>query len=786
MKNGKQRITATAAALAAIACLAGTALWSGPQAAAEDNAGGAGYVQSFDFTKATDFSDLGMFSAGIDPATNSEALGYTSDSWVTYERGLDELFSLDNGLKVNTDKYSGDDVSENNLYVRYNAKQLQYFTAELVYSYDDTARNGWAGFMFGYTNFARKARWGDSPAGVEMFVQREGKGTYSSAKLNDSSYTEGIVPEGWTAVGEHTLRITATAGGVTLNADGTDVISFDSAFMAEKGYALASANIGFYLTNAAFTVKSFAYSPLNAAGDTYVAAESIEITALAEATQFEAVEVQASVLPAEATVKTVGYELPAGAIANGNKLCFAAPGDYTITAYSVDNPALREEFTVKVKAAENYVRYGTTAEDAEKNFDNYFVTNGGSKDGTAFPVGDYWSFGVDGSMTLKEKKKSGVDAGYVLLYLKDLVNGLPVESNCFELDYMVKTETSAPNGWHGVGFALSDRSTVPNQDGISAFIQEEALKATIWGSGKGGVGGPSEYSSAYVRGTWNFVRLKVYGAEEFRIEMYVNDMETPAVSATGTNLPAAGVALFTTTIVTLDNIYFAELDANGNAIGVVYPQTVTIKNDFSGVTVGDKVQLETEVLPADTTDASLLYGSSDALVATVNGDGLVTFLNAGKTTLTVKCKSNPEVKAEIEVTVKEKEVLPESVSFDATPKEAVVGGKYTLLVTVGPENATNYNVRFMSSDESVATVDDEGRLSYVGEGETVITVVCEADESVKASFTLTVKAAPGSDSSGTGSVGQGSSGGCGSVAGGTAGVTALFGSLFVMLRKKRK
>ena len=133
------------------------------------------YENVYDFTTATDFSGLDMFSVGIDPKDNNDV--YTSDSWVTYAKNINEVFTLDGGLKVNTNVYSGDDVSENRIYVRYNVEKYTYFKAELVYSYDNDSLNGWAGLVFGYTNYERQARWGDSPSGMEVFMQRDGKST---------------------------------------------------------------------------------------------------------------------------------------------------------------------------------------------------------------------------------------------------------------------------------------------------------------------------------------------------------------------------------------------------------------------------------------------------------------------------------------------------------------------------------------------------------------------------------------------------------------------------------
>ena len=693
------------------------------------------YLENYDFTSATDFNAVNMFSVGIDPAVNNDV--YTSDGWVTYAKEMNEVFTLDNGLKVNTSVYSGNDVSENNIYVRYNKKDLQYFKAELTYNYNADSGNGWAGFILGYTNYARKARWNDSPNGMELFVQNNGKGTYSSAKLNASGYTEGTSPANWVINGEHTLTIIVVEDSITLYADGMEVISINKETMQAKGYEIDTASIGFMFTNAEFTAKSFKVSPLNEKGEEYVAVESVEIKADGEVNQFEGLEINAVILPENAGMKTIRYELPACAVESNGKIYFTKPGTYTVKAISMDNENAYDEFTVTVKENDSYMAYATTQDGV--GFDNYFVTSGGSKDGAPATMADYWTFNADGTMTLTEKVGTSVDSGYVLLYLKDIMNGALINSNSFEITYMVKSNNS-PNGWHGVGFALTDKATVPNQAGVSAFIQEEATKATIWGSGAGGVGGPNEVGSSYTRNAWNMIKVRVYGEGSQTIEMYVNDMSTPVITATAYDLPAANVALFTTTTITIGNVYFANLDANGNPVKVIYPESIEVNELPATAEVGDQVQITATVLPANASDASLLYTTSDVLVATVGTNGMITFMGTGEVTITVMSKSNPAVYEEFTFTVTEKEVLPTSVKFDATPDKAEVGGKYTLFVTVLPEDATNYAVTFTSSNTDVATVDADGRLTYVGAGETVITVTCVADASITASFTLTVTA----------------------------------------------
>ena len=217
------------------------------------------YDKTFDFTSASDMSEVDMFSAGIDPAMASE-------DWTTHAKAMDEMFTLDNGLKVNTALYGPDGVSENNVYVRYNKQNYKYFKAELKYSYAGD-RNGWAGFIMGCTDPTAKVRWPNNPTGIEFFVQTNGKGTYSSHAINGGSFTESDVIAGWDATGEHTLTIIATKAGVSFYVDGMYSITISAELMAEKGYELTSATIGFMFTNATYTAKSFSVSMLEENGN---------------------------------------------------------------------------------------------------------------------------------------------------------------------------------------------------------------------------------------------------------------------------------------------------------------------------------------------------------------------------------------------------------------------------------------------------------------------------------------------------------------------------------------
>ena len=79
------------------------------------------------------------------------------------------------------------------------------------------------------------------------------------------------------------------------------------------------------------------------------------------------------------------------------------------------------------------------------------------------------------------------------------------------------------------------------------------------------------------------------------------------------------------------------------------------------------------------------------------------------------------------------------VSLNKTSLTLTDGGSETLTATITPSNATNKNVTWSSSAESVATVDNSGKVTAVGAGTAQITVTTE-DGNKTATCTVTVTA----------------------------------------------
>ncbi len=172
---------------------------------------------------------------------------------------------------------------------------------------------------------------------------------------------------------------------------------------------------------------------------------------------------------------------------------------------------------------------------------------------------------------------------------------------------------------------------------------------------------------------------------------------------------------------------------------------IIIDKDALGITgdnlemrVGDVKAIKVTVTPETTTDKSVTYESSNPTVASVDENGNVTALSLGTSAITITAKSNPEVKATINVTV----VATPAGSITLNKTETTLKATETvdLVATILPETTTDKSVTWKSSDETIATVDANGKVTAVAVGKATITAT--ATTGIEATCAITVVATP--------------------------------------------
>ena len=157
--------------------------------------------------------------------------------------------------------------------------------------------------------------------------------------------------------------------------------------------------------------------------------------------------------------------------------------------------------------------------------------------------------------------------------------------------------------------------------------------------------------------------------------------------------------------------------------------------------VGDKTvtmglnqtrQLQVKITPSDTTNKNVQWTSSNNSVTTVDSNGVVTSKNSGSTIITATTHNGLKTEFFIEVETPVTNITLNSNEINLNP-----GGTFKLDATVNPSNASNKNIKWISANESIATVDQSGNVAADVAGTTYISAV-SADGKIIATCTVNV------------------------------------------------
>lgn len=159
------------------------------------------------------------------------------------------------------------------------------------------------------------------------------------------------------------------------------------------------------------------------------------------------------------------------------------------------------------------------------------------------------------------------------------------------------------------------------------------------------------------------------------------------------------------------------------------------------VTTSGLHELEYTIEPANASIQDLEWESTDAAVAKVqysSGRYVLYAYKNGTTTITATATDGSGVTASCEVTVNINYPV-QDISLNHDAKTFTKAGEtLQLTATIYPDSATNKTVTWKSSDKTVATVDESGLVTAVGNGTADITATTE-DGNFKATCQVTVE-----------------------------------------------
>jgi len=155
-----------------------------------------------------------------------------------------------------------------------------------------------------------------------------------------------------------------------------------------------------------------------------------------------------------------------------------------------------------------------------------------------------------------------------------------------------------------------------------------------------------------------------------------------------------------------------------NIVGIVPEVKATgiiLKQKDCTVPVGTSLQLNATIQPANTTNKTINWSSSNSNIAKVNKNGVVQGIKPGKITITATTSSGKKATCIIRVNIPAK-----SISLNKTNITLYKGNTQSLIVNFNPTNTTSKEIRWQSLNSNIASVSSNGVVTAKTKGETTI------------------------------------------------------------------
>ena len=184
-------------------------------------------------------------------------------------------------------------------------------------------------------------------------------------------------------------------------------------------------------------------------------------------------------------------------------------------------------------------------------------------------------------------------------------------------------------------------------------------------------------------------------------------------------------------------------------IAISHVQSITLDNESMIMKTNTSGKLNATINPADARVKDVVFTSSNDNIIHITNAATGEFeagSTEGNATITCTAMDGSGKYASCTVTVRNIFVPAESVTLNKSEMSVNVGNTFKLIANINPHNATYPTITWRSSDENVATVDNNGYVTAIAPGVATITAISH-DGQARANCVVTVVA---SGSCGTG------------------------------------
>lgn len=223
----------------------------------------------------------------------------------------------------------------------------------------------------------------------------------------------------------------------------------------------------------------------------------------------------------------------------------------------------------------------------------------------------------------------------------------------------------------------------------------------------------SDTSATIYKGSWKQLSAVITptGAADPAVTWSSSNLAVATVDATG-KVTAVGVpagADYGEAIITAqssNSSVFATCTIK--VLSSVLITSLTLNKSELALNVGDEETLTVTGTPSNATNKTLLWTSSNPEVASVNSSGRIIAASKGTTVVRAESTDGSGKYVSCVVTVNNIQIL--NVYLDKSSLDLSEGDTASIVATVYPTNATTKNLKWTSSNTSVATVDSKGNI----------------------------------------------------------------------------
>ena len=347
-------------------------------------------------------------------------------------------------------------------------------------------------------------------------------------------------------------------------------------------------------------------------------------------------------------------------------------------------------------------------------------------------------------ITAKQNVDGVIKTATCVITVQKTVTKIEVDPNEVELAidaYKTLHATITPSNLTGV--TLQWRSS---NDSVVKIVESSALTATIQGvSGGTAVIAAINQDNVVVGYCHVTVRQPVTSIElsetdvtvslstkklQIRASVYPDNAVDKDVKWTSTNTKVATVdANGMVTFKTYGNVSIIATSVDNPAVTAICNITIqvpvaSVALDATTKTmyVGQTARLTYTVLPTTASINTVTWTSTNTSVASVDSTGLVTAKGVGTSVIILKTIDGG-YSVYCTITVKQ---VATAVKFDVATLSLKVGEYYNIKTTFTPNNSTDTDLVWESSDTKIATVDDSGKVIGKSAGSVIIMARTEA------------------------------------------------------------